>query len=157
MGRTGLLGRGVAVAALLSAGGGGDAPPPAPPARPPPPEPARAQLTPMARVLLQGRMRRHADDMAYLTRAVVGLQYARVEEAVAAIADEPTLARPLGGDDAVNAALPPRFFTLEAALHREADALRTAARARDDAALGERFGRLAQSCVQCHAEFLERR
>lgn len=162
MGYSGVLGAGglgMVAAMLVAAGGRGDAGPQATAARASAvakPGPANG-LSPMARVLLQGRMRRHVDDMAYLTRAVVLLQYPRIEEAVALVADEPSLARPLGRDDALNEALPQRFFTLEETLHREATALREAARAKDDAAIGERFGKLAQTCVQCHAEFLERR
>lgn len=113
---------------------------------------APESLAPLARVLLHSRMQRHGDDLDALLRAVLLLQRPRVVELASQLAAEPSLAHaPADGADTLNAALPPRYFELEDALHREAAALAEAAGAGDDdAALAAHFGRLTQVCVSCH-------
>lgn len=111
-------------------------------------------LTPLTRALLHERMVRHRDDMGALLRAVLSLRRPRIVELALQVADEPALARTWHDSDALNAALPARFFELEATMHQQARALAEAARqGRDDTALAQRFGRLTETCVSCHQAY----
>ena len=111
-------------------------------------------LSPLARVLLHGRMQRHRDDMGALLKAVLLLQRERIVEVASLVASEPSLSKPGDGSDTFNAVLPPRFFALEAQLHAQAGALAEAARTGEvDQALAYRFGQLTETCVSCHQAY----
>jgi hypothetical protein len=80
-----------------------------------------------------------------------------VIESADRIASAPKLARPVaGGQDDLNAALPERFFLLQDDLHSRAGALVDAARAKNDKRLGQAFGRLTETCVECHSAYVNK-
>ena len=108
------------------------------------------------RPVLRNRMKRHGDDMVQLVLAVTLLKRDLVKASADRIASEPRFARPIvGSNDALNNALPERFFTLQAEVAERARALSVAAARRDDHALASAFGRLTETCVACHSAFLE--
>lgn len=108
----------------------------------------------LARAALRTRMQRHGKDMSVLVNAVVLLNRSTVRELAADIANEPRLTRPTpDAMDALNAALPERFFVLQDELRAHAKALAEAATSADDEALAKSFGRMTQTCVSCHATF----
>jgi hypothetical protein len=136
-----------------------------PPPEPGAPKPQQAQkksygLQPpvdfpqLARGALHARMQRHGKDMSVLVNAVVLLNRSVIRELATDIADEPRLTRPTpDAMDALNAALPERFFVLQDELRVHAKALAEAATSADDDALAKSFGRMTQTCVTCHATF----
>jgi hypothetical protein len=105
--------------------------------------------------MLSRKMERHGDQLTMLMVSVVLLSYDAAELFAEEMAREPKLSRP-GPDDAgtLNALLPKEFFTHQDTLIERANALGRAARARDDQALVQAFGALAQTCVACHAAYL---
>ncbi len=104
------------------------------------------------RLALKKKMGRHAQDMTHLVTAVTRLSREDAAALATRIAEEPRLSRPVaGGEEDVNALLPERFFQLQNEVHVIATQLAEAAAAGDDVALGRAFGRLAESCVSCHA------
>lgn len=132
----------------------------------PPSQPAHADwkleqpkhLSEVTRALLRKRMHRHAQDMSDLVLAVTLLLHKTSAELATAIASEPRLLRPTAGtDDELNRALPERFFALQDQLQAHARALAAAANAKDDAAMGKHLGQLTQTCVACHASYLNPR
>lgn len=117
------------------------------------PEPT--YLSPTARALLAKQMHRHGDRMVALTTAVVTLNYAEAAQRAQEVANAPTLAKPRTADATeLNAALPPEFFQHQTRLSAEAQALTTAARSEDDAAITRRYSNLISACVGCHAAYL---
>lgn len=118
--------------------------------------PVATWLPAEARNLLKARMERHGEDMTFLLPSVVLLSYRWAEGLTERIAAEPRLARPGAGDaDSLNARLPERFFQLQDEVRAKAQAVSEAARARDDARLARTFGELTQTCVACHALYLQ--
>jgi len=111
-------------------------------------------LPEVARMFLHEKMQRHGKEMERLIRAVILLRYPLVEGDATAIASEPILARPIPGEeDDLNAALPERFYVLQGELRSRARALANAARARNDRQLGQVFGQMTESCVECHSVY----
>lgn len=109
-----------------------------------------------ARELLRAKMRNHSVDANLLLRSVLLLDRAEAARLADGIAAETSLARPLAGDgDQLNSLVPARFFDLQDRSRQETRALAGAARSGDDAQLGRAFARVVESCVACHAEFLE--
>lgn len=117
---------------------------------------APSYLSPLARQLLKQRMARHGKDMLALMEAVLFLDRPTALRLAQDIAEEPRLTRPIaGGADDMNAALPERFFVLQDELKSRALSLAQAARGTDNVALAGRLGELTQTCVTCHATYLE--
>ena len=109
-------------------------------------------LTPAMRDLLRDRMVQHGRDMARLQRVTLDLEYDLIEQSSAWLAKEPAVARPAMTDRALlRAGLPPRFFHLEAELRGKAVILRGAALVGNDEAIAVAYGRLAETCIRCHA------
>ncbi len=138
-----ILAAAVASVALLGA-----KPADAPKLKPP------AYLPAAARELLVDRMKDHRADMSALTFAVVLLDKANAERLARAIAQSPRIARPTDAPDELNSLLPPRFFELQDQLRRRAEDLATAAKSGDDAAMAKAYGALSETCVACHATYL---
>lgn len=110
-----------------------------------------------ARALLRKKMERHGDDARDLMFAVTLLQYDAAKAAAQRISTEPRLVRPIaGGEDDLNALLPERFFVLQDEARSRAQAVATAAEKKDDKALADSYGRLVETCVSCHASYLNR-
>jgi hypothetical protein len=128
--------------------------------KPTPSLPAPDYLPAGARAALRQKMERHGQAMTDLMLGVTLLQYDAASAAAGRIVDEPRFGRPIPGgegDDELNSLLPERFFTLQDELRSRAQAVRDAARKRDDARLAESFGRLTETCVSCHAVYLHHR
>lgn len=145
----------ISTASLLSCatanGGAGTRPPGTGDLRLPEPD----YLLPLARRVLNERMKRHGHDMPQLMLSVVLLQRDVAAEAAKRIANEPLVMRPPPGDDSLlNSALPPRFFVLQDELRQRAKALSDAADQKDDKALAVAFGQLTETCVACHSAYL---
>lgn len=140
-----------------------EAEPGTPPDRTVPAVPARAKsgrkdpLSPTARAVIATKMDRHAQDMTDLMWAVVFLEHDAAAEIADEIASEPRMARPTGDQDGdlANARIPEDFFRLQDELRTQANALAAGARKGDDAAIAEAYGRLSQTCVSCHAKYLD--
>jgi hypothetical protein len=117
--------------------------------------PAPEHLPELARTLLKQRMQRHGSDVEELLRAVLLLRRKEAREAANRIATEPWLVRPIrGSEDALNSSLPELFFILQDQLRDRAHALAEAAAAKDDRALAQAYGRVMETCVQCHSAYL---
>jgi hypothetical protein len=114
-------------------------------------------LSPLARQLLKKKMRRHGSDMTQLFLSSTLLQHEKARVLATDIANEARISRPIaGGEDDLNAALPERFFVLQDEVRSRAKDVAEAARAADNKLLAERFGRLMQTCVECHSAFLNK-
>lgn len=113
-------------------------------------------LSPIVRQLLKQRMARHGVDMLALVQSVLFLDHQTTQRLAGEIAAEPRLTRPIADGLAdVNAALPERFFVLQDELKSRAIDLADASRSSDHAQLAARLGELTQTCVSCHAAYLE--
>jgi cytochrome c' len=124
----------------------------APPAAPAPA--SRPALPPVVRPLLESSMRFHGDSLETLLWAAVLLDYESTASFSRWLGDEPRMARPGADGQSINASMPPAFFDRQDAMLAAAHELAAAAQRHDDAAMGAAFGRLAQSCIACHSEFL---
>jgi hypothetical protein len=118
--------------------------------------PEAARIPPAAREVLRGRMQRHADLMRSLVSNVILLDDDAAARAAGAIYDEPTLARPLAGDE-LNGLLPERFFVLQDDLKSRARALVEVLARHDRRAVAAQLGALTTSCVECHDAYLHSR
>jgi hypothetical protein len=117
---------------------------------------APGYLSPLARGLLKKRMERHGKDMLLLVQSVLLLDRTEAKRLATQVAEEPRLTRPIaGGADDLNTALPERFFVLQDELRSKARTVAEAAGKTDDVALAARTGELMQTCVSCHATYLE--
>jgi len=121
------------------------------------PDAAGAQvLSKEARAVMRTRMKSHGPEMEQLIWSVVLLQRAQTQAIADRMGSAAKLARPLPGQlDTVNAAVPELFFGFQDNLHARARELGDAAKTKDDEAIGRAFGKLAETCVACHARYLE--
>lgn len=111
---------------------------------------ARASLSPEIRARLLERMDRHGSTLDDLVWAVVLLD----RDSTATLSTEIALWQSAFGD--LDPDVPLRFVELEKALRSETDTLGRLARdphSTDDR-IGESLGRLAATCVACHATYL---
>lgn len=123
-------------------------------AAPPAPPPLLDALPATVRMLLKPRMKRHIRDLGALRAAVRQQRWVQVAERARAIADEPTIARPVPGtDDALNTQLPERFFALQDELRHRAEALHQAARTGQAEASQRAFDDLSLTCLRCHGHY----
>jgi len=110
-------------------------------------------IPPAARAVIRSRMQRHGAQLGTLVSRMVLLDYQGAARTAGEIYDEPTLARPLTGDE-LNGVLPERFFVLQDDLRVEARRLVTAAALGDSSRLVEEVGALTKSCISCHDLYL---
>jgi len=106
-----------------------------------------------ARQAIKAKMGRHDVQMQALVSRLILLDADGVARVAGEIFDEPSLARPIGGDE-LNGLLPERFFVLQDELRARARRLVTASANKDRRSMAEEFGALAKSCVDCHATYL---
>lgn len=119
-----------------------------------PPEP----LSPVAQAVLRQRMVSHANDMNELVSAIMVLDYPYIAARAEKIAGDVSLSRPITGDATeLNASLPEKFFVYQDRVKFEARGLVEAAGATDPYQVAAKYGRLAESCVRCHADYRPRR
>jgi hypothetical protein len=110
-------------------------------------------IAPAARAVIHSRMERHGEQLATLVSRVVVLDYDGAARTAGEIYDEPTLGRPLAGDE-LNGVLPERFFVLQDDLRAVARRLVTAAARKDSVQLAGELGALTRSCISCHDLYL---
>ncbi|WP_373047716.1 cytochrome c [Vulgatibacter sp.] len=117
-----------------------------------------AHLPAGARMLLLERMGNHRVDMTRLNFAVLFLEHETAERLARRIAAEPRLAEPVGdGGAELNSLVPPRFFELQDELKERALQLADAAARGNDGAIAKAYGSLTETCVRCHAAYLDER
>lgn len=115
--------------------------------------PVSSSIPPAVRQAVRSKMGRHDVQMRALVSRVVLLDDDGVARVAGEVFDEPSLARPVAGDE-LNGLLPERFFKLQDELKARARGLVMASQRRDHAAIADEFGALAKSCVTCHQVFL---
>jgi hypothetical protein len=115
--------------------------------------PASTALPPAARQVVRSRMGRHEAQMKALVSRVVLLDSDGVARVGGEIFDEPTIARPIAGDE-LNGLIPERFFVLQDELRARARQLVIASQKHDSDAIATEFAALARSCVGCHQVFV---
>lgn len=115
----------------------------------------RETLTPEVGRLLEARMRRHGPRMTELLRAVIILDWDGVQRTSEQLAEEPSIAAPLSGDqDSLNAQLPPSFFVRQQALYKALRELSDAGAHESDHEVKVAFNGVASACLDCHAAYL---
>ena len=126
--------------------------------RPPATLAAPSSLPETARVLISQRMENHGFEMSNLVWATLMFDRSSASRITQSILAEPRLARPLQRDSSeLNSALPAAFFDLQ---DRWVEAARNLERVASDSAstpgqLGDAFGALTRTCVNCHAVYLD--
>jgi hypothetical protein len=103
--------------------------------------------------VIRTKMGRHDLQMKALVERVVLLDDDGVARAAGAIFDEPSLARPITGDE-LNGVLPERFFVLQDELRRRARLLVAASGRHDRTAVANEFAELSKTCLACHEVYL---
>lgn len=103
--------------------------------------------------VLKTKMGQHDLQMKELMTRVVLLDDDGIARAAGEIFDEPSLARPILGDE-LNQLLPERFFALQDDLRNSARLLVIASSHHDRAAVAEDFAALSKTCVACHDVYL---
>ena len=109
------------------------------------------KLSPAARQVVHERMRDHGTIMGALVWDVILLDYARAERSATALGKG---ARPLDRN-APELEHHVYFFTLQDELYKGSLALADAARARDGKAFATAFKGISETCVHCHAVYMD--
>jgi hypothetical protein len=112
-----------------------------------------ASIPPAMLSVLKTKMGRHDFQMKALVTRVILLDDDGVARAAGEIFDEPSLARPVAGDE-LNGLLPERFFALQDELRKRARQLVIASERHDRAAVAEEFAALSKTCITCHEVYL---
>ncbi|MBI2374396.1 MAG: cytochrome c [Deltaproteobacteria bacterium] len=105
---------------------------------------------------LSDEMKGHGDAMTDLVWAVLYLEHDQVGRVAAEIA-EPGLGRARAEDDPLRTAFPETYFELERELLARSRELADTAATKDAAAIALAYGRVAETCVRCHAVYLDDR
>jgi hypothetical protein len=103
--------------------------------------------------VIRTKMGRHDAQMKALFERVILLDDDGVARAAGEIFDEPSLARPITGDE-LNGVLPERFFVLQDQLRRRARQLVVASGRHDRTAVANEFAELSKTCLGCHEVYL---
>jgi hypothetical protein len=103
--------------------------------------------------VLKTKMVRHNSQMNALMSRIVLLDDGGVAHAAGELLDEPSLARPVSGDE-LNGVLPERFYTLQDEVRNRARQLIVASNRHDRGAVANEFAALAKACVTCHEIYL---
>jgi cytochrome c553 len=114
---------------------------------------APATIPPAMLGILKTKMVRHNSQMNALMSRIVLLDDAGVAHAAGELLDEPSLARPVTGDE-LNGVLPERFYTLQEEVRNRARQLVNASTRHDRVAVADEFAALAKACVTCHEIYL---
>jgi len=112
-----------------------------------------ASITPVMLAVLRTKMGRHDLQMKALVARVILLDDDVVSRAAGEMFDEPSVARPLTGDE-LNGVLPERFFALQDELRSRARRLVVASERHDRAAVADEFALLSRACLSCHEVYL---
>jgi hypothetical protein len=112
-----------------------------------------ATIPPAMLGILKTKMVRHNAQMNALMSRIVLLDDAGVAHAAGELLEEPSLARPVTGDE-LNGVLPERFYTLQEEVRNRARQLVNASTRHDRVAVADEFAALARACVTCHEIYL---
>lgn len=112
-----------------------------------------AAIPPAMLAIIKRKMGRHDVQMKTLMTRVLLLDDDGVARAAGEIFDEPSLGRPLAGDE-LNGLLPERFFVLQDELRAQARRLVAASGRHDRAAVADEFATLSKTCIKCHEVYL---
>jgi hypothetical protein len=112
-----------------------------------------AAIPPAMLGILKNKMGRHDLQMKALMTRVVLLDDDGVARAAGELFDEPSVARPVAGDE-LNGLLPERFFVLQDELRTRARQLVAASARHDRAAVANEFAALSKTCLACHEVYL---
>jgi hypothetical protein len=112
-----------------------------------------ATIPPAMLGVLRAKMGRHDIQMKALMTRVVLLDDDGVARAAGEIFDEPSLARPIVGDE-LNGLLPDRFFTLQDEIRQQARRLVIASNRHDRAGVANEFAAMSKTCIACHEVYL---
>ncbi len=116
------------------------------------------RLSKKVRRVIQRRMDGHSKRMGKLVSAVWFVDYADAARAADALVDQSQLRKDLARDAVdLEFTFPDRFFTLLLELESRTAVIAEAARRKDGAQLASGFARLSETCINCHAEYLEER
>ena len=102
--------------------------------------------------VLAGAMDRHGSNMTDLVWAATTLDYGSVAQIAYWLSLDVGVPKPLPGS---STPFPPLFFELQEQMHVTAEDLSLAAREEDPSRVAEHYGALVQSCIQCHALYLD--
>jgi hypothetical protein len=123
----------------------------------PPQERVDSGMPRIAGIVLEPRMRHHADELARLRTAVHTGDFPRAAAAARTILAQPRLARPSpAAGPTLNDELPARFFVLQDRMITATRAVEAAADACDRSALDSAFEALTSTCRSCHALYRSR-
>ena len=124
-----------------------------PPDRDGPPEP----LSLTAKALLKERMAMHAQDMSQLVSSIMLLEYAEISTDADKIASDVNLHRPTSNDATqLTESIPEKFFVRQDDLQTAARILAKAGRTANPDRVADAYGKLAETCVRCHADYRPR-
>ncbi|MBI4818611.1 MAG: cytochrome c [Deltaproteobacteria bacterium] len=107
--------------------------------------PVPANLSSEARAALGARMQGHGDDMNDLLWSILFLDFASTHDIAAHISSQTLV--PSG-------VVPAEIVAFEGRLHALAGELERASKAEDSAKVAELYGKVAETCVRCHASYL---
>ncbi|MBI2375564.1 MAG: cytochrome c [Deltaproteobacteria bacterium] len=107
--------------------------------------PAPVHLSAEARDALGTRMQGHGDDMNDLLWSILFLDFESTSDIALHIATE---------TPPPSAHVPPDIIGYETRLNALSAELRAAAKAEDAARVAELYGKIAETCVRCHASYL---
>jgi hypothetical protein len=118
-------------------------------------EPVGPALTPKLRDTLREEMRQVLEASQDILAALVVGDHATVAAQSQKIHDSFILEQALTEQDLkdLEAAVPPAFLELDAAFHRTAAELATAAQAQDAGREAALLGRMIEACADCHGRF----
>jgi hypothetical protein len=112
-----------------------------------------AAIPPAMLGVIKSKMGRHDAQMKALMSRVVLLDDDGVARAAGELFDEPSLARPIAGDE-LNGLLPERFFVLQDEIRQQARRLVIASTHHDRAAVANEFAAMSKTCIACHEVYL---
>lgn len=109
----------------------------------------------LVRKLLRDQMVDHRSKMNQLLTAALVLDHGATETLAFELARTPPLPRRIDTSSGpIKPELVTEFITHQDSMRRAAESLAIAARARDNKLVARAYGRLAESCVGCHAAYL---
>jgi hypothetical protein len=114
---------------------------------------APEHIAPAVRSVIHSMMSRHRELVGDLMANVIVLDYDGAARTAGVPYDEPTLAKPIVGDE-LNRLLPGHFFDLQRDMREGARRVVEAAARKDGARLAEELAGLTKTCIACHDLYL---
>jgi hypothetical protein len=118
-------------------------------------EPVGPKLTPRLKELLSSEMKQVSKATADLAIAIAGGEHSTVTDLGTKVRDSFILKQSLTPKDKKDlmAAVPPEFVAIDRKFHGLAAKLSGAGKSRDSALQVFYFGKMLDSCVQCHSQY----